>query len=361
MRMRVLALAESPSHVCYRYRVTAYADALAKRDFTLETMALDRPWFARLAMLRKARAADVVLLQRKLLPVWQLALLRRAARRLVYDFDDAVLQRDSYSPKGPESTTRMARFWATVYAADTVVAGNRFLADKASQFAEPERVHVIPTCVTPELYDQASHRRIGSAVRLVWIGSSSTLPSLECARKQLTATAHRLPGLQLRLICDRFLDFEPLKIVARRWSEQTEADEIGRADIGISWLPDDAWSRGKCGLKVLQYMAAGLPVVANPVGMNRTMVVDGKTGFLASTPAEWAEAVARLAADPALRQRMGEAGRYLVETRYNAHRWGPALADLLEATAANRPTHVSGTLPERPLVLHDNRPHAAAG
>ncbi|MGH7221957.1 MAG: glycosyltransferase, partial [Gemmataceae bacterium] len=93
--------------------------------------------------------------------------------------------------------------------------------------------------------------------------------------------------------------------------------EIARADIGISWIPDDSWSRGKCGLKVLQYLAAGLPVIANPVGVQVEMVKHGETGFLAQTPAEWIEAVRRLAQDPELRIRMGRAGRRLVETRYS--------------------------------------------
>jgi glycosyltransferase involved in cell wall biosynthesis len=100
------------------------------------------------------------------------------------------------------------------------------------------------------------------------------------------------------------------------WQEATESAEIAAGDIGVSWIPDDQWSAGKCGLKVLQYMAAGLPVVANPVGLHKTLVRQGETGFLAETPAEWVDAIRRLAADPALRQRLGQAGRELVEASY---------------------------------------------
>jgi glycosyltransferase involved in cell wall biosynthesis len=109
----------------------------------------------------------------------------------------------------------------------------------------------------------------------------------------------------------------------------TEADELARCDIGISWLPDDPWSRGKCGLKVLQYMAAGLPVVANPLGMNQEMVVHGETGYLANTPAEWATAVERLAHDPTLRARLGAAGRKLVAERFSTSTWGARFAELV--------------------------------
>ena len=101
------------------------------------------------------------------------------------------------------------------------------------------------------------------------------------------------------------------------------SDEPSHADIGISWLTEDDWSRGKCGLKVLQYMAAGLPVVANPVGLNSEMVVHGQTGYLASTAEEWAAAVESLAQDPAKRQEMGEQGRRMARERYGVERWRP--------------------------------------
>jgi glycosyltransferase involved in cell wall biosynthesis len=109
------------------------------------------------------------------------------------------------------------------------------------------------------------------------------------------------------------------------WSQATEAIELASADIGISWLPGDLWSRGKCCLKVLQYMAAGLPVVANPVGMQAHLVRHGKSGFLVETPEQWAEAIGRLTHDPDLRRQMGRAGRERIEQEFSvvmgARRW----------------------------------------
>jgi len=345
--MKVLALIEAPDHVCYRYRIEAFAWAMAERGLYLEAMPLRRG-LGRLRTLRAARRADVVILQRKLLPIGQLLLLRRWSRRVVYDFDDALWQRDSYSPKGPESWSRAGRFWATVYAADAVVAGNGYLADAARAYAPPERVHVVPTCVDPGRYRPAEHARRGAAARLVWIGQASTLPSLRAAEAQLIAAAERVPGLGLRLICDRSIELGPLRVEPRPWSTATEADDLAGADIGVSWLPDDTWSPGKCGLRLLQFMAAGLPVVANPVGMNRQMVMDGRTGFLAESPRQWADAVARLAADPTLRRRMGTAGRRLVEGRYSVARWGPELAAILECGDSS------------PLSTHLSRSHGSA-
>src|SRR5262249_1021600 len=147
-------------------------------------------------------------------------------------------------------------------------------------------------------YPLAEHCRAGPGVELVWIGSASTLRGLEAIRPVLDALGQHGPGLRLKLVCDRFLTFQHLPVVRCPWSEAGEAGALAEADIGISWIPDDLWSRGKCGLKILQYMAAGLPVVANPVGIQAELVEPDKTGFLAQTPAQWLDAVNRLAHDP---------------------------------------------------------------
>lgn len=328
--MKVLALTEGPNHVCYRYRIEAFAWSLAQRGWTLESLPLFPHTFQRSVQLRAAAGADVVILQRKLLPLWQLRILRRAAKILVYDFDDALFYRDSYHRKGPMSWARLAHFWATIYAADIVTAGNAYLQEQAAAYIEPNRVHLVPTCVDPQVYPLALHRRQHAQVKLAWIGQHSTLNCLNHAEEMLAAAARRLPGLELRVICNRFPQLAGIGVVPRQWSASTEAAEVADADIGISWLPDDPWSLGKCGLKVLQYMAAGLPVVANPVGMNREMVIHGETGFLASTPQEWASAIETLAAQPALRAEMGAAGRAMAQRQYSVARWAPEFAALID-------------------------------
>ncbi len=328
--MRVLALAEGPNHVCCRYRIEAFGWSLAERGLELEILPLDGDTLRRVPQLLAARRADVVILQRKLLPLWQLALLRRLARRLIYDVDDALYQRDSYSRRGPESWVRGLHFWATVYASDAVTAGNEFLRDRAAAYAALDRVHVVRTCLEPGDYAIGRHERTGAAAKLVWIGQPSTLPSLDLMQKHLAAAAGRLPGLELRVICSRFPSLEGIRVLPYRWSAADETAAVADGDIGVNWLPDDQWSRGKCGLKVLQYMAAGLPVVANPVGMNRQMVEHGRTGFLAATPQEWADAIERLACDPSLRRAMGVAGRRRVEERFSVAAWGPRFAEVVD-------------------------------
>jgi hypothetical protein len=337
--MKILALIESADHVCYRYRLNPLAWPLAQEGLLLTALPI-RKGLGRISTLLAGRQAEIVVLQRKLLPAWQLAILRRNAKCLVYDIDDALFRRPTFTPRNQCSQSRLSRFRGTVLAADAVLAGNDYLAQFASAFVDPGRIHCVPTCVDPSWYPPASHRRSGSWTRLAWIGQRSMLPSLGAMQEHLTAIGRHLPEVALRVICDTLPQLSGLRTELRPWSSSTEAAELADADIGLSWLCDDLWGQGKCGLKVLQYMAAGLPVVANSVGVHRKMIVHGQTGYLVDKPDDWAVAVARLAENPSLRQRMGTAARLAVESDYNIHRWGPKVARLLRQLA-------DGKLPDR--------------
>jgi glycosyltransferase involved in cell wall biosynthesis len=324
-KVRLIALVDSLEHVCCRYRLAAFRPYLEKAGYDLDLRPWPQRWCSWLRLERTLRNADAVLLQRKLLSCWNLYLLRRAARVLLFDFDDAIFLRDSYSPKGLYSARRLQRFAATIETADWVIAGNAYLREQATRWTSVNRVHLIPTCVDASSYPIAEHSRARDGVELVWIGSGSTLRGLDAIRPVLEKLGQREPGLRLKLVCDCFLTLRHLPVVRCLWSEAGEAAALADADIGISWVPNDLWSRGKCGLKLLQYMAAGLPVIANPVGIHADLVEHGRTGFLAQTPAEWLEAVGCLAHDPELRQRMGRAGRQRVEASFStaagARRW----------------------------------------
>jgi glycosyltransferase involved in cell wall biosynthesis len=354
--MHWIGIVEHPQHVCCRYRLAAFRPFFEQAGHTLELVTLPCHWWSRVSFFQRLRGANVIV-QRRLLAGWQRVLLRRAARRLLFDFDDAVFLRDSYAAKGLHDRRRLRRFAGMVRCADAVIAGNAFLAEQAARWTRAERVHVIPTCVDPKHYSPvgaasraalmvrlgspdllADARQHGESVDLVWVGSSSTLRGLHAIAPLLEEIGRSVPGARLKLLCDRFLTLRELPVLPVPWTEANEAEEIAAADIGISWLPDDEWSRGKCGLKVLQYLAAGLPVIANAVGVQIEMVQHGETGFLAETPRQWIEAVRRLADDAELRRRMGRAGRRLVETRYSvaagATSWLRLLEQMREPQAA---------------------------
>jgi glycosyltransferase involved in cell wall biosynthesis len=261
----------------------------------------------------------------------EVGFLRRRIPRIWFDLDDAVWMRDSFAGKGFESGKRFRRFQAICRASELVIAGNEYLAEN-SRKAGANRAVTIPTCVDIHRYPLAKHERRGAD--LVWIGSSSTLQGIEAATTLLAEIGRNVPGVRLKLICDRFVHLPGLEIVDVPWSEATESAELAAADIGISWIPDDPWSRGKCGLKVLQYMAAGLPVITNPVGVHPEMVRHGETGYLVNSASEWVDAVRTLAHDPDLRRRMGAAGRRVVEERYSVEAGAGKWIELITSASA---------------------------
>lgn len=321
--MRWTALVENANHVCCRYRLCAFAPAFARAGLELRVVPLPRSFLARQKLI-STLSGQHVLLQRRLLDVLSWRRLRRAAAHIVFDFDDAVWLRDSYSSRGLSSWRRARRFERTVREADAVIAGNPFLAEAATRFTNPRHVHVVPTCVNPGRYTPAAHSN-PDRVRLVWIGSSSTLQGLEQIADVLDSIGTKLPHVALRLVCDRRTDFGRLEVEYCAWREDAEAEWLAGADIGISWLPDDDWSRGKCGLKVLQYQAAGLPVVANPVGVQCHMVRPAQNGYLPQSRQHWLEIIGQLAADCQLRRRLGKNGRRQVEQHYAVETVAPQL------------------------------------
>ena len=328
--MRLVTLVNSLDNVSYRYRLLPFESRLRERGWEISVISISNNWMRRLPPLRTMRDADVVLLQRRLLPLSQVWLLRRAARRLVYDFDDAIFYHSSNSAKAPRSRRREKRFAAIVQAADAVIAGNDFLATAAGRLTDPAKVQRIPTCVDTKVYSSAKHAEHSGNLRLVWIGSASTVKALHGAAAHFAAIARVLPKVQLKLICDVFPTDLPIVIERCPWSAEREAAELAQADVGMSWVPDTPWSQGKCGLKVLQYMAAGLPVIANSVGVHREIIVNGHTGFLADTPAQWAKAAVALAGDAVLRRALGEEGRKRVSLEYGPQLWGEQFVRVVE-------------------------------
>jgi glycosyltransferase involved in cell wall biosynthesis len=334
--MRILGLYQHPEHVCFRYRLQAYRPYLEEAGHEVHFRGWPRWWLFKGRFFQELRGADLVVVQRRLLARWQLQRVRRAVRALAFDFDDAIFLRDSFARRGPDSDRRRRGFAHMVRAADMVVAGNAYLRDRAAEWTDAERVRLVPTCLDPARYPRSAHAPDKAVTRLVWIGSGSTLRGLERIGNWLDRVGQTVTGLNLKVICDRSLKLTHLPTRFCPWSQATEARELASADIGISWLPPDGWSLGKCGLKVLQYMAAGLPVVANPVGVQANLVHHGETGFLAKTAAEWQSAIRRLAADPRLRQAMGAKGRGLVERNFHVTQGAAAWLELLKTFRHSR-------------------------
>jgi glycosyltransferase involved in cell wall biosynthesis len=324
--------------------LTAFQPYFAQAGHDFQILNWPTSWWHSLAVRNKLRQADIVIIQRRLLSALELLLICHAGPQLLFDFDDAVFMRDSYAEAGLASGSRLRGFRRMVSAADVIIAGNQYLGARAAA-EKASAVHVVPTCVDPARYTVARHERSGACIKLAWIGSSSTLQGLQRSCALWNQIGQRCSGVKLRLICDAPLTLAHMPVEFCSWSESTESQALAEADIGISWLPDDEWSRGKCGLKLLQYMAAGLPVIANPVGVQKTMVRHGENGFLAETADEWCDSISRLAADPALRRRMGQSGRQLVEKQYSVAVGAKLWLNLLAKTGERR-----GVNPPRPAA-----------
>jgi len=310
MTQRILFISKSETSASTRYRALQYFPRLQQAGFTAAHATAAGSPAAYFAALRQAAAADIVVVLRKTFPAPFLWLLRRLSRKLVFDFDDAIFCNTDGSP----SATRMRRFAAMAGVCDHILAGNGFLAERAARFNR--MVTVVPTSVDAGRYAAAS-KQAGDTVDLVWIGSSSTRKYLIEVLPALRLAAARVPQLRLKVIADFDLPDAGLPTLAVAWSASTEAQELASSHIGIAPMRDDDWSRGKCALKVLQYMASSLPVVSSEVGANAEAVTQGKTGYLVSDDAAWSERIVELASDAGLRANLGAHGRHRVLEDYS--------------------------------------------
>jgi glycosyltransferase involved in cell wall biosynthesis len=342
---RIVYLVPELGSVSVRHRVDVFVPALQQRGWTVERVAIPRGLVARLRLFRSLRSAGVVVLVRKLFRPMQLRLLRRSSRRLIFDFDDAVLYRDS-NREQRMSRLRERMFRETVSACDRVLAGNGYLAKLAGEFGGT--ASVVPTCIDDErITPRLDAGPVVGRVVIGWIGSRSTLVYLETLRPVFKRLASRFPNaVVLKVVADDFPADMGLDVERKRWAEPDEADDLRSFDIGVMPLIDDLWTRGKCGFKLLQYMAAGAASVASPVGVNAEIIRSGDNGFLAGDEDEWLSALSGLIDDADLRRSMGLRGRESLRGRYTVRDWTEQYVSLIEEVARQSPS--AGPEPGRP-------------
>jgi len=279
-----------------------------------------------LALVRKARRYDVVMMNRDILPFlktpWLEEMLVRNNPNLVFDFDDAIYL------NSPE--TKIARICEL---AKLVTAGNARLKEFASRYSP--NVRVLPTVADTDAV-RPREKCSGSGFRVGWIGSDdSYLHSFSseirkaicdfaaghgatiCIMKETAPDRNEWPGVNVEFV---------------KWSLEAEMDLLSKIDVGIMPVKDDEFQRAKCGGKIVLYMAAGLPVIASPVGVNKTIVKQGTTGLLAETPIEWIFALEELLFDEEIRRKMGGASREFGVMEYSVKSTAPALMDILSSS-----------------------------
>jgi glycosyltransferase involved in cell wall biosynthesis len=298
---------------------------LENRGIALDIHVRPRSMWARRALLKTAGNYDATILQRKMLEPTDMRLLRKRAKRLFFDVDDAVMYHSR--PVGAiEQWRTRRRFRAVARSVDTVVAGNEYLAGLFR--AEGATATILPTVVDPAHYQVKSHAPTDRPA-LVWIGSKSTLRYLAQFVPTLAEAGRRIPGLRLITIADVPITDSPIPTEHVPWSADTESASLARGDIGIAPTPEDRWTLGKCGFKIIQYMATGLPTIASPVGANREIVLENQTGYLPTSPDQWIDAIIGLATDPTKRQTFGTAARVRVKEHFSLERAADFWANLL--------------------------------
>jgi glycosyltransferase involved in cell wall biosynthesis len=236
-------------------------------------------------------------------------------RPIIYDFDDAIFHLDTHPAnryfgwlKFPGKTASICRL------SSHVVVGNRYLAEYARQYND--KVTIIPSSVDTNAYN-ANHKKESQdqVVVVGWTGSSTSLAHLESFASLLRELVqHR--DVTFQVISDRKPELPGVPVIWHRWSPSTEISDLSRFDIGIMPMPDDQWSRGKCSMKALLYMAMSIPTICSAVGMNQEVIQHGENGFLATTKNEWINCLKALIDNAELRQRLGQAGRKTVENHY---------------------------------------------
>ena len=307
--MNLLVITNNPQNASFRQRIEQYLPAWKREGIDCEIARLPRTTFARWPLFAHAGEFDGVLLHKKTMSPWDAFFLRRSSRWIAYDFDDAVM----YKPEAParNDRRRFLAFRRTVRLADLVIAGNAYLAEHAR--AHNPNVQIIPTGLDTKAYTGQARPEPDGMIRLVWIGGKATLPYLRQISPALEQIGARFPNVTLRIVCDTFFELRHLPVEPRRWSLHEQIADLVSSDIGLAPLPDNRYTRGKCGFKILQYAAAGLPSVASPVGINAQYVQHGVTGFHATSISEWIDMMTRLIQDEQLRARMGQAARASAE------------------------------------------------
>jgi glycosyltransferase involved in cell wall biosynthesis len=208
---------------------------------------------------------------------------------------------------------------------------------------------MIPTTIDTEKYTIQPKEAVEAPI-IGWTGSFSTVQHLDTLGRALQKLAQR-ERFRLRVIGTPEYRLEGVEVEAMRWRAETEVDDLRSVDIGVMPLPNDAWSKGKCGLKALQFMALGIPTICSPVGVNTDIIQDGENGLIADTEQEWVDKMGRLLRSVELRNRLGLAGRATVEQKYSTIAQAPRVYEVLESivcgAAGLTPAHLIGSPPAR--------------
>jgi glycosyltransferase involved in cell wall biosynthesis len=293
-----------------------------------EVTRLLRNYWRRYLICRRAGVFDLVWIESELfpwVPYWMEEIAGSQFKKTVMEYDDAVFHKYDRSASILAQALLGEKIDRIMRNASLVIAGNKYLAQRATM-ATAQRVEILPTVVNLERYPVLS-RETGQRFTIGWIGSPSTAKYLYDIQDPLR-TLCADGSCRLITIGSGPLNMPGVAIEIREWSEENEATLMSVFDVGIMPLPRNPWAEGKCGYKLIQYMACGIPIVASPVGVNRE-IVTADIGLLAESPENWVNGIRTLQNNGELRQSMGRTGRQRAEKEYSLQITAPRLVGWL--------------------------------
>jgi glycosyltransferase involved in cell wall biosynthesis len=274
----------------------------------------------RFALLFRVSEYDFVFIHREAAPVgppvieWAIAKLFK--KKIIYDFDDAIWTTDKTSEPAIEKLLRWRiKVKSICLWSYKVSCGNAYLASYALVFNANTIVNptTIDLAATNGVWRKAPHRPL----TIGWTGSSSTLKYLEEFEPVLLAIENEFPSVYFVFIADRRPKLRLQNMIFKYWNVDSELQDLAEIDIGIMPLPDDEWTKGKCGFKALQYMSLEIPAVVSAVGVNSLLIQNNQNGFICHSNEEWLKALRILILDETLRKRIGKAGKKTVQDHYS--------------------------------------------
>ena len=310
-----------------RYRVLQYLPYLKEQGVDASVHFFQRKWADKSKFYRTLDQYDILYVHRKLFPPIEFRIIRKKVPKIIYDFDDAVMYRSS-GASSPHSLSRRMKFAYMMKRVDAVVAGNRFLESEVLPYNAS--VEVIPTSIDLSRYHLKEYSPEGDPVTLGWLGSGSTEKYIRSLLPTLERVSLKYPHIQLKIVSDRFPESSKMPLIRKRWSADEEEADLKSFDIGLMPLANDTWSKGKCGLKILQYFSVGVPAVCSPIGVNRDIVEDGVSGYWAENEEQWEDRILKMIRERGSWREMGLRGRERVEQGYSLTVNAPRILNVLK-------------------------------
>lgn len=339
----ILFIAQYPEKISpgQRFRFELYRDILEENDFTItirsfldkdgydiihqqgfffaKSRAVIKGFLHRAALLFSIRRYDYIFLQREAAPlgppIFEWLYIKVFNKKVIYDFDDAIwMAHISEHNSLALILKNVNKVKAICRWSYKISCGNEYLCNYARKYNN--NVIYNPTCVDTEKRHNIIANHDVKRITVGWTGSFSTLKYLEPVIPILKKLQEKY-DFDIKVICNQKPGFEIKNLQYVEWSEENEVTELATCQIGLMPLTNDEWSEGKCGFKLIQYLALEIPAVSSPVGVNKKIIEDGINGYLCNTDEDWYKAIEKMILDPSLRKSMGIEGRKKIINQYS--------------------------------------------